>query len=550
MNAQSQELRILHLQHNVVRVVVLLLALVATLAAPAAAHSILLTSLLLGYLGLALLALAAPKAVGSLVWMDLVSAILTVVAMPNWFLVVLLAAFSAYAASLRFASRTSYLFAVAVAGAVLVRIFQELAAEPSVVRLGLAALLSPAAVLLAARLGQLQKSGAEEREFFFRIVSHLRYDRGLSESLRLAMNELTSAFACREVVLAFRDRELERIFYWRVPAGFSGRLQAESAPVTRSDAFLLDDLSTNLCWNSFEGRGEGFGWNRAGRTRLGDLPRLPGPSREALQARSLMAVAFAFEGGPVGRLLLINGKRKFRPADLRRAERVAQALELPLENLYRLRHLRTRAVEAERSRISLDLHDGVLQTLLGVEIQLGVLQRKITAAPEQAAAELGRVLETLRTGREELRRMVTDLRPLGVESADLVDLMRGYAERYRNETGIGLDLLIEDAGLELPDRICRELFQIYREALANVNKHASATHIVVKLSQNETKAYLVIDDNGKGFSFAGRFSSDELDRLRLGPISIKERTRSIGGLLTVESTPGHGARLTIEIPLN
>ncbi|MCL6482304.1 MAG: hypothetical protein K6U02_11310, partial [Firmicutes bacterium] len=73
---------------------------------------------------------------------------------------------------------------------------------------------------------------------------------------------------------------------------------------------------------------------------------------------------------------------------------------------------------------------------------------------------------------------------------------------------------------------------------------------VVKLFQNETMAYLVVDDNGKGFSFAGRFSSDELDRLRLGPISIKERTRSIGGVLTVESNPGHGARLTVELPLN
>jgi signal transduction histidine kinase len=364
------------------------------------------------------------------------------------------------------------------------------------------------------------------------------------------MNELTRAFACQEAVLAYFDRELERVFYWRVPAGFSGRLKFEGTPATRRDAFLLDDLSANLCWNSFDGQGEGFGWDRTSRTRLTELPRFPGPSRKALNANSLLAAAFRFGGEAVGRLLLLNGKRKFRPADLRCLERVAQTIELPLENLYRLRHLRARAVEAERSRISLDLHDGVLQTLLGVEIQLGVLQRKIITAPEKAAGDLGRVLEMLRSGREELRQMVTDLRPLGVESADLLDLMRGYAERFRNEAGIGLDLLIEDTSLELSDRMCRELFQIYREALANVKKHAGATHVVVKLWQNDTKAYLVIDDNGKGFSFAGRFSSDELDRLRLGPISIKERTRSIGGLLTVESNPGHGARLTIEIPLN
>ena len=102
----------------------------------------------------------------------------------------------------------------------------------------------------------------------------------------------------------------------------------------------------------------------------------------------------------------------------------------------------------------------------------------------------------------------------------------------------------------MPDRICRELFQIYRESLHNIKKHAKARHVVVKLGQDETKVSLVVDDNGQGFSFSGLFASEDLDRLRSGPISIKERTRSVGGTLTVESNPGHGARLTIEIPLN
>src|SRR5207249_119975 len=149
----------------------------------------------------------------------------------------------------------------------------------------------------------------------------------------------------------------------------------------------------------------------------------------------------------------------------------------------------------------------------------------------------------------ELRQAVTDLRPLRVQSADLVDLMRGFAERYRNESTVALDLLIDSAELRAPDRVCREIFQIYREALNNIKKHAKASHVVVKLSQDDSRLVLVVDDNGEGFSFAGRFTGDELDRLRLGPISIKERARTVGGVLTVESNPGHGARLTIEVPL-
>ena len=113
----------------------------------------------------------------------------------------------------------------------------------------------------------------------------------------------------------------------------------------------------------------------------------------------------------------------------------------------------------------------------------------------------------------------------------------------------GMDVLIDSAEIHAPDRVCREIFQIYREALNNIKKHAKASHVVVKLSQDDSALVLVVDDNGEGFSFAGRFTGDELDRLRLGPISIKERARTVGGILTVESNPGHGARLIIEIPL-
>ncbi|HZC66626.1 MAG TPA: sensor histidine kinase, partial [Candidatus Dormibacteraeota bacterium] len=213
------------------------------------------------------------------------------------------------------------------------------------------------------------------------------------------------------------------------------------------------------------------------------------------------------------------------------------------------RHLRARAIEAERSRISRDLHDGILQTLLSVEIQLDVLRRRVPTTPDQAVSGLANLQQTVRNEGAELRHMVTDLRPLRVQSADLVDLMRGFAERFRNESALALDLLIDSAELQSPDRICRELFQIYREALNNIKKHAKASHVVVKLTQDDSALTLVVDDNGEGFSFAGKFTGDELDRLRLGPISIKERTRTVGGMLTIESNPGHGARLTIEIPL-
>jgi len=268
-----------------------------------------------------------------------------------------------------------------------------------------------------------------------------------------------------------------------------------------------------------------------------------------LEIRSVLTVTMEVEGQPTARMLLANSRQRFTPDDLRRLERIVRHVGPPLENLFLLRHLRARAIESERSRISRDLHDGILQTLLSVEIQMDVIRRKLLQSPEQAVTGLAALQQTVRNEGAELRRMVTDLRPLRVQSADMLDLMRGFAERFRNEAGIQVDLLINAAELQAPDRVCRELFQIYREALNNIKKHARATHVVVKLTQSESSIVLVVDDNGEGFSFAGRFSGDELDRLRLGPISIKEHTRTVGGLLTVESSPGHGARLTVEVTL-
>ena len=401
-------------------------------------------------------------------------------------------------------------------------------------------------------LGERSRNFASQNEYLSHITATMQVDQGLAESLRLLLNELAISFQSPEALLVYRDADLERIFVWRLKSGESERLTPESLPLARSDGFLLDDFDATLCWNSVEGPGAGFGWDRRDGRMLKILPRLPGPTQQQFAVRSFIAVAFDQGDRPVGRLFLLNGKAGNKPYtkdDLAWFERVARHVGPSLENLFLLRHLRARAIEAERSRISRDLHDGILQTLLSIEIQLDVLRRRVASSSDQVSGNLASLQQTVKNESAELRSFVTDLRPVRVQSADLVDLMRGFAERFRNESTLALDLLIDSADLRAPDRVCREVFQIYREALNNIKKHAKATHVVVKLSQDDSRLLLVVDDNGEGFSFAGRFTGDELDRLRLGPISIKERTRTVNGVLTVESNPGHGARLAIEIPL-
>src|SRR5215510_12126125 len=304
-------------------------------------------------------------------------------------------------------------------------------------------------------LGDRNKHFASQIEFFSRINATMQVDQGLAESLRLFLQELSLTFNAEEALLLYRDADLERIFLWRMKAGDSDRLVPESFPLSRTDGFLLDDMDAALCWNSLVGPGSGFGWDRRDGRTIKNLPRLPGPVLQEFKIRSLLTVSFDQSGQPTGRIFLLNGRKPFQKQDLVWLESIAEHIGPALENIFLLRHLRARAIEAERSRIARDLHDGILQTLLSIEIQLDVLRRRVPATPEQASSALANLQQTVKNEAAELRQTVTDLRPVRVQSADLVDLMRGFAERFRNESHLALDLLVDSADLRAPDRVCR-----------------------------------------------------------------------------------------------
>jgi signal transduction histidine kinase len=540
------------------RPIIILLSILAILEWPASADSHRCLYFLIGYFGYSLAVIALELLLADRDWyaplaIDLaliaILIYLSPIAVPIWFPFL----FISYAAGSRWGLRT----AIPISGALALLITFLNVVERDARGFHLLTWIAIVVAMFAsgaglALLGDRSRKFASQNHFLSTITATMQVEQGLAESLRLFLEELAQSFQAEQAFLLFRDLDLERIFLWRLKSGKSERITPDSLPLARTDGFLLDDMDASLAWNSLEAAGSGFGWDRRNGRAIKNLPRLPRTIQTEFRVRSFMSVAFDQNEKAAGRIFLVNGKRPngpFHAEDLAWLERVALHVGPSLENIFLLRHLRARAIEAERSRISRDLHDGILQTLLSIEIQLDVLRRRVVSAPDHAESSLASLQQTVKNESAELRHFVTDLRPVRVQSADLVDLMRGFAERFRNEAGLALDLILDSADLHAPDRVCRELFQIYREALNNIKKHAKATHVVVKLSQDDSRLLLVVDDNGEGFSFAGKFTGDELDRLRLGPISIKERTRTVNGDLTVESSPGHGARLTIEIPL-
>ncbi len=217
-------------------------------------------------------------------------------------------------------------------------------------------------------------------------------------------------------------------------------------------------------------------------------------------------------------------------------------------NVYLLRRLRSRAAAAERGRVARELHDGVVQSLHAIAFRLYALRIGQTIDPAERNQELTEIQQLVQNEGANLRSLIRQLKPLEFDPRHLIEFLSRMIDQYRYDTGIGAKFVCDVADVVLPPRTCRELAGIVQEALANVLKHSGAENVLVRLALQQGVCSLMIEDDGRGFEFSGRVSSGQLRNSRRGPLVINERVRAIGGELSIESTPGQGARLEIVFP--
>ena len=206
------------------------------------------------------------------------------------------------------------------------------------------------------------------------------------------------------------------------------------------------------------------------------------------------------------------------------------------------------AREAERQRIAADFHDGPLQSFISFQMRLEIVKKLLARDVHAAADELRQLQELCRSQVGELRSFVRSMRPAD-DGVSLPASLSRMLDQFQRETGI----VATFAGGNLHDpaeiEVSLELLQIVRETLNNIQKHSGATRIALSIGMNDHRIEIQAEDNGTGFPFSGTFSLDELELLRLGPVSIKRRVRMLGGELQLDSRPGQGASLKIRIPV-
>jgi signal transduction histidine kinase len=268
--------------------------------------------------------------------------------------------------------------------------------------------------------------------------------------------------------------------------------------------------------------------------------------------QNLITVSFTFGREWWGRIFLLDPSLTGEiEEELRFLQELVRQVGPAVYNVYLLRRLRLRAGAVERARFARELHDGAVQSLIAVEMQVDVLRRqsgKSGAVSDGVTSELGRIQGLLREEVLKLRELMQQMKSLDVDSRRLLVFLADTVERFQRETGISARFLSELDELDMPQPVCRELARIVQEGLVNVRKHSRARQVLVRLGSSNDKWNLMIEDDGCGFPFAGRLSHLESDAQGRGPLVIKERVRLIDGELTIESIPGRGSRLEINIP--
>jgi signal transduction histidine kinase len=234
-----------------------------------------------------------------------------------------------------------------------------------------------------------------------------------------------------------------------------------------------------------------------------------------------------------------------REAERKRAE---EAVMKHRRELLRLSAQLINAQEAERKRISQELHDEMGQALTAMSINLVVLEKELPS--ELAPMTRERLAETSSLAErtlEQIRELALDLRPAMLDDLGLVPTVRWYVNRYAKR----LNIAVEFEAIDLEERLTAEvetvLYRVVQEGLTNVVRHAQANRVRIRLKREESTVTAFIEDDGRGFDVEEVADHAALER-GAGLLGMRERVALLGGSLRIHSRPGQGTRLSIEIP--
>jgi signal transduction histidine kinase len=272
--------------------------------------------------------------------------------------------------------------------------------------------------------------------------------------------------------------------------------------------------------------------------------------RAQLASRCVLSVRLEGEDFE-GRLFFLD-KGGMTADDLNLGAIIARQVSADLNQFYAQQRSQRTAVSEERVRFARELHDGVLQFLTGLALQLKVTQRLLGTDPAAADARIADMRDLVAAEQADLRTFVRQMQPLPLSPTDvsgsLVDHLNELARRAERQWDLQVELTVGPLARQLLEPLARGVYRIMQEAFANAARHGQATVVRANLCVSGDRLQITVADDGRGFPLRGRHDLAVLARMDQGPVSLRERVASLGGDLIVDSSDA-GARLEIALPL-
>ena len=248
------------------------------------------------------------------------------------------------------------------------------------------------------------------------------------------------------------------------------------------------------------------------------------------------------------RLEVMTASNRKLEQEIIRRKTLEQALKTSEQQLRQLSHEILLAQEAERKRISRELHDTVLQTLVGISVHLASLTPKPADNPTSLRRKIKETQRLVEKSLAMVHRFAVELRPTVLDDLGLIPALHTFMKDFMKRTGVRASLTAYAAVNQLPLDQSAVLYRVALEALNNVAIHAQASAVEVQIKKLPDWICLMITDDGKSFDVKRVLRTK--GNGRLGLLGMRERLQMIGGKFSVKSTPGHGTTVTARIPVS
>ncbi len=379
----------------------------------------------------------------------------------------------------------------------------------------------------------------QDLEVLYALTASLHSAVDVEEVQEMVLTAVTTDFGCQQAVIGLVDSQENVITGWlgRVQNGQVGEAKLLShqakLPLTPSGGLAAKSVLEGRMCQATDDPCTPDNWLNTYFDMSGCLIV---PLRWGLQPVGVMMVDLA-EG---------DGEETRR----RSLEAIARQTAVTLGMMMtRQRRARETAVQEERARIAMDIHDSVSQSLFGIVFTLDGAIKLLPDNPDTAVPVLQQALQTAEAVRREIRRTIHDIWPEEMTAEAFATDLHHYATDVLQANNLHINFDIRGDFSALSARARRSLYRIAQEALTNIVYYAAANQASVCVDVADGRAILSIRDNGRGFEPEVALAQEH-GREHFGLRGMQERTRSLGGTCDIFSQPGAGTSIIIDIPAN